>query len=405
HSSGVLVAGPEHDIPISVLARFSNFAPKLDGGRRPGRQPPMDRPRPLFFAKDDGYWLASRVNLDQRQRQKREPPRFEDRPPPGGGQDPTPDILLIYSPRLGGNDLLPDPLPIILACIGVVLLCGLFWIPFVRGATRSLAQIRDATRDVAAGQFDTIVSEERSDEIGQLGASINVMSQRLQGFVDGQQRFLGDIAHELCSPIARMQMAIGVLEQRATPEQKPRVEDVREELQHMADMVNELLSFSKASLSPESADMKIIVLAPFLHEIAEREIGTRDAEIGLEHSDGLAVVADRQLLGRAIGNLIRNAMRYAGEYQAIALDAAQDGNGSINITVRDFGPGVPEEDLPYLLDPFYRPDKARTRERGGTGLGLAIVKACIEACGGTVAYRNVDPGFEVTLSLASPRFG
>ena len=231
------------------------------------------------------------------------------------------------------------------------------------------------------------------------------MSRRLQGFVDGQQRFLGDIAHELCSPIARMQLAIGVLEQRATDEQKPRVGDVREELQHMADMVNELLSFSKASLQPGSANMAIIVLAPLLHEVAEREFGSRDAEIGLEQSDGLAVMADRDLLSRAIGNLLRNAMRYAGESEAISLDASQAGAGKINITVRDFGPGVPEEDLPYLLDPFFRPDKARTRERGGTGLGLAIVKSCIEACGGSVSYQNVDPGFEVTLTLDAPRFG
>ena len=407
HSSGERVAGPAESLPISVFAKMSSYAPKQGNGRRPGRQPPMDRPVPLFFSKDHGYWLGTRVNLsDQDQRRGPPEPRGFDRPPDREARPaPPPDILLMHSQRLGGNDLLPDPLPIILGCLGVILLCGLFWVPFIRGVTRSLAQIRDATQDVAAGQFDTVVSEKRTDEIGQLGTSINVMSQRLQGFVDGQQRFLGDIAHELCSPIARMQMAIGVLEQRATDEQRPRVEDVREELQHMADMVNELLSFSKASLKPESADIKIIVLAPFLHEIAEREIGIQDADIGLEHSDGLAVLADKQLLARAIGNLLRNAMRYADDSQAIALDAAQDGSGHIKITVRDFGQGVPEEDLPYLLDPFYRPDKARTRERGGTGLGLAIVKTCVEACGGTVSCRNADPGFEVTLTLKAPRFG
>ena len=79
----------------------------------------------------------------------------------------------------------------------------------------------------------------------------------------------------------------------------------------------------------------IIVLAPFLREVAEREIGLRDADIGLEHSDGLAVVANRQLLSRAIGNLLRNAMRHAGESEAISLDASQDGQGKINIIVRE----------------------------------------------------------------------
>lgn len=394
-SNGIQVGGLKQGLPDEVLAELAKHAPEREDSERdqpPPRPPRQAKPNPLFLIKSGGYWLAARIQI-------------QDPPPPGGIWMRPPNILIAHSARLGGNDLLPDPRPLIAACFGVVLLCGLFWVPFVRGVTRSLRQIRDATQSVAAGQFDTHVSDSRSDEIGQLGQSINRMTERLQGFVDGQQRFLGDIAHELCSPIARMQMAIGVLEQRATDEQKPRVEDVREELQHMADMVNELLSFSKASLKPDSANMVIVVLAPLLHEVAEREIGSRDADIGLEHSDGLAVMADRELLSRALGNLLRNAMRYAGDFEAISFDASQDGKGKINITVRDFGPGVPEADLPHLLDPFYRPDKARTRERGGTGLGLAIVRSCIEACGGSVSYRNADPGFEVTICLAAPRFG
>ena len=400
HSSGEQIAGPEQALPIKVFAELEVHAPRQNAERRLPRQPRMDQPRPLFLEKEEGYWLGARIQIVA--------PRDPDGPrsdSPRPDREPPPDLLLAYSKRLGGNDLLPDPLPTIAAIVGVVLLCALFWVPFVRGVTSSLSKIRDVTHDIAAGQFETQVSEARTDEIGQLGESINRMSARLKGFVDGQQRFLGDIAHELCSPIARMQMALGVLEQRATEEQKPRVDDVREELQHMADMVNELLSFSKASLRPESANLVIVVLAPFLREVAEHEIGLRDADIGLERSDGLAVLADRQLLSRAVGNLIRNAMRYAGDSEAIALDASEDSKGKINITVRDFGPGVPEADLPHLLDPFYRPDKARTRERGGTGLGLAIVKTCVEACGGSVSYRNADPGFEVTLTLNAPRFG
>ena len=386
-SDGSHVSGTELALTDGVVERLSNKTVNeaSDGISRSGA------PQPLFLTKDEGYWLAARVHLRA--------------PAAPGASGLAPDVLLAHSGRRGGNDLFTNPLPLIATCIGVVILCALFWVPFVRGVTGSLGKIRDATHEIAARDFETKVEESRSDEIGQLGQSINLMSDRLKGFVDGQRRFLGDIAHELCSPIARTQMAIGVLEQHATDEQRPRVEDVREELQHMADMVNELLSFSKASLQPDAANMIIVVLAPLLHEVAEREIGYRDAEIGLEHSDGLAVVADRELLSRALGNLLRNAMRYAGDEEGISLDARQDGHGMINITVRDFGPGVPEEDLPHLLDPFYRPDKARTRERGGTGLGLAIVKSCIEACGGSVSYRNADPGFEVTLTLKAPRFG
>jgi two-component system sensor histidine kinase CpxA len=259
--------------------------------------------------------------------------------------------------------------------------------------------MRDATREIAAGKFDTRVSEKRSDELGQLGRSINKMSSRLERHVDGQSRFLGDIAHELCSPIARMQMALGVLEQRSPPELAPRVEGVREELEQMASMVNELLSFSKASLTPEAITLERVALGPLINDIARRETGGSEADIGIEESSGLEVLADKNLLGRALGNLLRNAMRYAGDAGPISINAEPDGDGQIIVRVRDRGSGIPEEALPHILEPFYRPDAARNREVGGAGLGLAIVRTCAEACGGEVDCRNADPGFEVAITL------
>ena len=142
--------------------------------------------------------------------------------------------------------------------------------------------------------------------------------------------------------------------------------------------------------------------------------------IVLDVPAALTVLAEPDLLARALGNVVRNAVRYAAPVSAAAESAhsfrplqhpdgsptgpivvsARSSGAQIVVTVTDSGPGVPEAALHRLFDPFFRPEAARSRETGGTGLGLAIVKSCIEACGGTVAVRNVQPtGLQVEFTL------
>jgi two-component system sensor histidine kinase CpxA len=117
---------------------------------------------------------------------------------------------------------------------------------------------------------------------------------------------------------------------------------------------------------------------------------------------GIAVLANEPLLQRAISNLLRNAIRYAGDHGPITITAARQGHET-SITVADCGPGLPESELEEVFAPFYRPESARTRETGGAGLGLAIVRTCIEACRGTVTCHNRTPsGLEVTIRLPAP---
>lgn len=111
----------------------------------------------------------------------------------------------------------------------------------------------------------------------------------------------------------------------------------------------------------------------------------------------LTVLGDPELLARAVGNVLRNAIRYGGT-GLIKIAARREDDESAILTVRDEGPGVPPESLLRLFDAFYRPDPSRCRETGGSGLGLAIVKSCLEATGGSVTARNLpEGGFEVTM--------
>jgi two-component system sensor histidine kinase CpxA len=162
-----------------------------------------------------------------------------------------------------------------------------------------------------------------------------------------------------------------------------------------------------------------------LAEVAARVVAREAKEHGgivLDVPAGLNVLAEPDLLARGIGNVVRNALRYASPISAsaeaahsfrplqhadgrpagpIVVSARREGE-NVLVSITDSGPGVPEDALHRLFDPFYRPEAARTRETGGTGLGLAIVKSCIEACGGTVTARNVQPtGLQVSFSLQS----
>jgi two-component system sensor histidine kinase CpxA len=125
------------------------------------------------------------------------------------------------------------------------------------------------------------------------------------------------------------------------------------------------------------------------------------ARIELAVPAGLAARADAPLLSRALGNLVRNALRYTGDTAPIRITARQE-DSRILISVEDEGPGVPAETLARLGEPFYRPEAARTRETGGTGLGLAIVRSAVAACGGEVRFANRAPrGFAAEIMLAA----
>ncbi len=318
--------------------------------------------------------------------------------PGAGGTGHLRCTLLARSGSFSAGGFFFDYRPWVLACAGVAGLSALFWLPLVRGITSSIAQLTRATRQIADGQFDVRVDDQRTDELGQLGASINRMSMRLEGFVSGQKRSLGDIAHELCSPLARLQMSVGILEQNATPNQKAHIEDLREEVQHMSDLVNELLSISKASLKPGNIKREVVNVKTVADHAAERE-AAKKGEVIVEVPADLTCFARPELLQRALSNLVRNALRYAGEFGPITITARREGDACI-ILVTDLGPGVPPEHLDRIFDAFYRTDPDRARNTGGAGLGLAIVKTCIEACGGTATARNRETrGLEVRLTL------
>ena len=353
-------------------------------GRMPPRPPDRVDGKPHFMMRTRGparYWSGLRIPL-----------------PPGPRRPPAAAILLAVSDSLTGNGFFFDPLPWMVVAAVVILISVLLWIPMVRNITRPLARMTRATEDIANGRFDVSINEPRTDEIGRLAKAINHMTARLSAFVKGQKRFLGDVAHELGSPIARIQFGLGALEQRIGGENRQRVIDVMEDVDHLSNLVNELLAFSRAEMKSKTVELEKIELLPVVEAAANREV-TPATRLNIRIDPNIHVVASAELLIRAIANMVRNAVKYAGDAGPIEV-TAQKKNGVVEIEVRDAGAGVPEDLLDQLFEPFFRPEPSRDRDSGGVGLGLAIVKTCVETCQGTVSAANLKPkGFAVTITL------
>ena len=311
--------------------------------------------------------------------------------------------VVAESPSASMGGLVIDPAPWLRLGAGAVICSVLFWLPLLRGITRSIGQVTHAAREIAAGRLDARVASRRRDELGVLAAAINGMAARLDGLLHGQKRFLSDVAHELCAPLAKLQMTLGIIEQRATDErQQTYARTAMEKADQMARLVDELLVFSRASLEASAVQPQPVNVLAAAREAVARE--TADGgNVHLEIPPDLRVLADPAGLTRALANLLRNALRYAGrEPGMVSVHAAADPRDlGVSIRVADRGPGVPAAELSKIFEAFYRVDTARTRETGGVGLGLSIVKNSVEAVGGTVSAQNrPGGGLEVTLRLS-----
>jgi two-component system, OmpR family, sensor histidine kinase CpxA len=386
---GNLLIGPGDKLPGEVQEKILP-PPRTDmpPGEPDSSQSDMHRPhRPRFFrnfvrtTNPTRYWLLTTARLDN----------------PQAGE-PMHVVLVAEDTSLSMGGLIIDLTPWIWLGAGSVIFSVLFWLPLLRGITRSIGQMTDATREIAEGRFDARVPGRRRDELGALAEAINRMAARLDGLVKGQKRFLGDVAHELCAPLSRLQMALGIIEQRSDEKQKTYAKSASEKAGQIASLVNELLAFSRASFGASAVHLQPVAVQEAVDESLKRET-TDNAEIKLDIPADLKVSADPELLIRALANLIRNAIRYGANAGSIQISAAKE-NDAVKIRLADQGPGVPDTELAKIFDAFHRLDDSRTRETGGVGLGLSIVKTCIDSCGGSVSAVNRQPhGLEVIIQL------
>jgi two-component system, OmpR family, sensor histidine kinase CpxA len=393
--SGQLKAGPDLHAPEAVIRQIQRRAapwPDLSSDGKTFAQPPRPEDRAMFMLKENDpsrYWVGVNTPILKTP-----------------GTRPTRHVLVVVTPSLLASTLFVDWSPWILGVSLALLVTILCWAPLVRRLTKSIEAMRVAAGQIAAGRFNVDVPADGRDELGELGQSIGRMSAQLQQLVNGQTRFLADVAHELCAPLSRIQLSTAMLEENSTGDNVERVRRLERDVQYMAALVGDLLSFTKGAA--RQPDLAPVPLAELVNTVIEQE-NAPPTGLTAAVDSSLKVVADREYLQRAVSNVLRNAIRYAAHAGPIRILAERssslDSGSQVRLTIQDSGPGLPEKELEAIFAPFYRPDTSRTPGLGGVGLGLAIVKGCIEICGGKVVCKNLQPfglAVEIYLREAEP---
>ena len=263
--------------------------------------------------------------------------------------------------------------PWVVGALAALLVSILCWTPFVRRLTRSIETVRTAAADIAAGNFDVDVSVKGGDELEELGVSVKRMADQLSRLVEGEARFVADVAHELCAPIARIQLAAALLELRASPAEAEKIQRLKRHIEQMSALVSDSLSLTKGAA--RTPDLAAIPLAEVVQGVVDQEGGIAD-NLCTNVDPSIEVIADREYLQRAIGSVLRNAVRSGGSKGPIRIFAERqtrdDAQSTVRLRVEDSGPGLPEGD--FDTHPAAVPPEARPSTGDGIGLGLAIVR-------------------------------
>lgn len=262
----------------------------------------------------------------------------------------------------------------------------------LRKTTQSLGQ-----RDLSA-RVEATVSE-RKDAIGELGRDFDRMAQRLDDTLRNQHQLLRDISHELRSPLARIQVAGTLAEQKTG--NSAELERIDRETQRLDGLIETILRLTRLN------DMPALTFEPLDLSVLINEVA-RNAQYEYQNTDKTIVIklealpeikADYENLSSAIENIVRNAMYYTKDASAVTI-SAKVVEQTLEICVTDQGHGVPEEDLSRLFEPFFRSDVSRNEKTGSNGVGLAITHRIIELHNGTVWAKNITGGgLAVTIRL------
>ncbi|HEX8812699.1 MAG TPA: ATP-binding protein, partial [Terracidiphilus sp.] len=274
----------------------------------------------------------------------------------------------------------------------------IFWLATV-GVVLPIRRIASTIALFGQGDLSVRIPTKRRDEIGQLSRAFDQMADRLEKLIVSERQLLGDISHELRSPLARLKFAVKLA--RTSPDPQAALDRIERDVDRISALVADIVEVTFVEGDPALRGAESVPVGDVVEEIVRDcsvEAEIRRCRITLTGGIGGHALGSREMLRRAIENVIRNAVRYAPEGSVVEVSGSETERAAV-IVVRDYGPGVPDESLVRIFDPFYRVEEARSNNGGGSGLGLSIARRAVQAHHGSIEAENMYPGLRVQIIL------
>lgn len=252
----------------------------------------------------------------------------------------------------------------------------------IRRILKPLRWLRHGVAQVGQGELSHRVPTGRSDELGDLAVAFNTMTDRISKLITSKEQLLLDVSHELRTPVTRMKVALAMLAE------SPEKQSLEEDLSEMERKIAELLETARAVHVKDSLHLEPTNLMRLVKETA---VALKGSPPGIQVEDNAAAVTldlDSLQMGRAIKNIMENALKFSPKAGQPVQVSLSEEISQVVIRITDHGIGIPEEDLAFVFEPFYRVDKSRTPRTGGYGLGLSLAKTIVEAHGGTITIES-----------------
>lgn len=266
-----------------------------------------------------------------------------------------------------------------------------------------IRQLQSASRKLASGDLTARVGRKvtrRNDELGELGLDFDVMAEQLESLLRSKERLLRDVSHELRSPLTRLQLSLA-LARRKTPDAISEHDRIEREIERLDQLIGQIIRYSRMQHGVADQAWEMFNLSKLVKQLVDdgdfEAQAFNKAVILVDESD-ISIRAVRDFMSSAVENIIRNAIRFTPQDTSIEVSLSRV-NSEVIICVRDYGPGVPEETLEHLFDPFFRVDETRGKENNGTGLGMAIARGAVALHKGVIVASNANPGFRVEIRI------
>lgn len=296
----------------------------------------------------------------------------------------------------------------LLSVCGVLALSFLFLYVGLKRFTRPLMEMREALNQFSVGNFEKRVRVSGDDEISELCVSFNAMADALEVLEDSRRGFMANISHDLKTPMTTISGFIDGILDGTIPREREGVylSRVSDEIRRLSRLVDSILDITRLEGGQVEMNMRPLNISEIVRRVLltfEMSVEEKDIDLNFDFDDELVVEADEDAVYRIVTNIVGNSVKYTPMHGALTVETARESDEFASVKIRNTGPGISPEEIPFIFDRFYKSDKSRGLDRNGMGLGLYIAKMLVNMNHGEIGVESI-PGayteFTFTLELA-----